>query len=87
MLYGEQFHAEINASYNQGTPFLVNFLKMALDKRVSEMANISTSIPTLTPIPAAPSPTPMPKPPGFESIFAIVALLAVVYFLLRQRKV
>ncbi|MBT3181126.1 MAG: C26 family cysteine hydrolase domain-containing family [Deltaproteobacteria bacterium] len=32
MIYGEQFHAEIKAPYNQGTPYLVNFLKMALEK-------------------------------------------------------
>jgi GMP synthase-like glutamine amidotransferase len=30
MLYGEQFHAEIKRPYNQGTPYLINFLKMAL---------------------------------------------------------
>lgn len=29
-LYGEQFHAEIRAPYNQAKPYLVNFLKMAL---------------------------------------------------------
>ncbi|MBU1894784.1 MAG: gamma-glutamyl-gamma-aminobutyrate hydrolase family protein, partial [Candidatus Omnitrophica bacterium] len=33
MVYGEQFHAEIKASYNEGTPYLVNFLKMALDQK------------------------------------------------------
>ncbi len=32
MLYGEQFHAEIKASYNEGTPYLLNFLKMAVKK-------------------------------------------------------
>jgi len=32
MVYGEQFHAEIKASYNEGTPYLVNFLKMALER-------------------------------------------------------
>lgn len=32
MIYGEQFHAEIEVPYNQGTPYLVNFLKMALGK-------------------------------------------------------
>lgn len=32
MLYGEQFHAEIKAPYNQGSPYLENFLKMALDR-------------------------------------------------------
>ncbi|MBL7073148.1 MAG: discoidin domain-containing protein [Candidatus Omnitrophica bacterium] len=32
MIYGEQFHAEIKASYNEGTPYLVNFLKMALER-------------------------------------------------------
>lgn len=29
-LYGEQFHAEINVDYNQGSPYLINFLKMAI---------------------------------------------------------
>ena len=29
-LYGEQFHAEIKTDYNEATPYLVNFLKMAL---------------------------------------------------------
>ena len=32
IVYGEQFHGEIKASYNEGTPYLVNFLKMALAK-------------------------------------------------------
>ena len=36
MLYGEQFHAEIKVPYNQGTPYLVNFLKMAIEKRRSK---------------------------------------------------
>lgn len=31
MLYGEQFHAEIKRPFNQGTPYLINFLKMALE--------------------------------------------------------
>jgi len=31
-LYGEQFHAEIKVPYNQGTPYLVNFLTMAVKK-------------------------------------------------------
>ena len=31
-LYGEQFHAEIKVDYNQGTPYLENFLKLALDR-------------------------------------------------------
>jgi anthranilate/para-aminobenzoate synthase component II len=31
-LYGEQFHAEIKTDYNEATPYLVNFLKMALGK-------------------------------------------------------
>ncbi len=30
MIYGEQFHAEIAASYNHGQPFIKNFLEMAL---------------------------------------------------------
>jgi GMP synthase-like glutamine amidotransferase len=34
MLYGEQFHAEIKRPFNQGTPYLINFLKMAI-KRAS----------------------------------------------------
>lgn len=61
-------------------------------KRVSETANVSAGIPTLTPVPATSSPTPtlaptpMPKPPGFESVFAITALLAVAYFVLRRRE-
>lgn len=32
MIYGEQFHAEIKAPYNEGTSYLVNFLKMALKR-------------------------------------------------------
>ncbi|MFC1589862.1 discoidin domain-containing protein [Candidatus Omnitrophota bacterium] len=32
MIYGEQFHAEINVEYNQGGPYLKNFLRMALEK-------------------------------------------------------
>ena len=31
-LYGAQFHAEIKIDYNEATPYLVNFLKMALRK-------------------------------------------------------
>jgi CubicO group peptidase (beta-lactamase class C family) len=67
-------------------PHVVDF------KRVSETVNISASIPTLTPVPAAPGPTPtlastpMPKQPGFERVFAIAAILAVVYFVLRRRE-
>ena len=30
--YGEQFHAEIKVPFNQGTPYLVNFLKMAMNE-------------------------------------------------------
>jgi anthranilate/para-aminobenzoate synthase component II len=33
MLYGEQFHAEVQVSYNQGHPYLINFLKMAIEKK------------------------------------------------------
>jgi MYXO-CTERM domain-containing protein len=33
-----------------------------------------------------PTPTPKPKPPGFETIFAIAALLAVAYLVLRRRR-
>lgn len=33
MIYGEQFHAEVKVDYNQGTPFLVNFLEMAKNSR------------------------------------------------------
>ncbi|MBU0670984.1 discoidin domain-containing protein, partial [Patescibacteria group bacterium] len=33
LIYGKQFHAEIKASYNQGVPFIKNFLKLALDKK------------------------------------------------------
>ena len=33
-----------------------------------------------------PPPTPTPKEPGFETIFAIAALLAVAYLVLRRRK-
>ena len=36
MLYGEQFHAEIKRPSNQGTPYLVNFLKMALEKKTAK---------------------------------------------------
>jgi len=32
MVYGEQFHGEIKAPYNEGTAYLVNFLKMALER-------------------------------------------------------
>jgi len=32
MIYGEQFHAEIRSADNQGAPFLINFLKMAIKK-------------------------------------------------------
>ncbi len=32
LLYGEQFHAEIKAPYNQAKPYLVNFLKMAIER-------------------------------------------------------
>jgi len=32
MIYGEQFHGEIKVPYNQGTPYLVNFLKIALKR-------------------------------------------------------
>lgn len=31
-MYGEQFHAEIKVDYNQATPYLVNFLQMAVEK-------------------------------------------------------
>ena len=31
-IYGEQFHGEIKVPYNQGTPYLVNFLKIAIEK-------------------------------------------------------
>lgn len=31
-LYGEQFHAEIKSPVNQAKPYLVNFLKMALER-------------------------------------------------------
>ena len=33
MLYGEQFHAEIKVPYNEGGPYLENFLKMALKEK------------------------------------------------------
>lgn len=32
MIYGEQFHGEIKVPDNQGTPYLVNFLKMSLER-------------------------------------------------------
>jgi len=32
-IYGEQFHAEIEVPYNQGEPYLINFLKMAKQKQ------------------------------------------------------
>ena len=32
------------------------------------------------------SPTPTPTPPGFDAVFAVTALLAVTYILLRRRK-
>ena len=31
-LYGAQFHAEIKVPDNEGTPYLINFLKMAIEK-------------------------------------------------------
>ncbi|MBU0731948.1 discoidin domain-containing protein [Patescibacteria group bacterium] len=30
LIYGKQFHAEIKATYNQGVPYIKNFLKLAL---------------------------------------------------------
>ena len=36
MLYGEQFHAEIEVPYNQGRPYLINFLKMVIKKAGEE---------------------------------------------------
>jgi GMP synthase-like glutamine amidotransferase len=33
MIYGEQFHAEIKAPYNEGRDYIANFLKMALKKK------------------------------------------------------
>jgi len=33
MIYGEQFHAEIKTPNNEGTPYLVNFLEMALKRQ------------------------------------------------------
>ena len=33
MIYGEQFHAEIKTPNNQGRPYLVNFLEMALKRK------------------------------------------------------
>ena len=32
LIYGAQFHSEIKAPYNQAKPYLVNFLKMALER-------------------------------------------------------
>ncbi|MBN2479094.1 MAG: discoidin domain-containing protein [Parachlamydiales bacterium] len=31
-IYGEQFHAEIEVPYNEAKPYLINFLKMAIEK-------------------------------------------------------
>jgi CTP synthase (UTP-ammonia lyase) len=36
MIYGEQFHGEIKAEYNQGKPYIKNFLRMALRKYRSD---------------------------------------------------
>jgi anthranilate/para-aminobenzoate synthase component II len=33
MIYSEQFHAEIQVPYNEGKDYLLNFLKMALEKQ------------------------------------------------------
>jgi len=33
LIYGEQFHAEIEASYNHGRPFIKNFLEIATSKQ------------------------------------------------------
>jgi len=38
MLYGEQFHGEIKAPYNEGRTYLVNFLEMALENK-TEVTN------------------------------------------------
>lgn len=39
MIYGEQFHAEVKVPYNQGSPYLVNFLKMALARGNKNVQN------------------------------------------------
>lgn len=44
MLYGEQFHAEVKVDYNQGTPYLVNFLTLAIEKaRAAEKKSLVVS--------------------------------------------
>ncbi|MCL5794932.1 MAG: discoidin domain-containing protein [Patescibacteria group bacterium] len=35
LIYGIQFHAEINVSYNQGSPIIENFLKLAKNSQAS----------------------------------------------------
>ena len=52
-----------------------------------EIPPISTPMPTSTPIPITPTPTPSPtETPGFEAVFAIAALLAVAYLIVRKKK-
>jgi PGF-CTERM protein len=48
-----------------------------------EMTTVSTPAPAATPEPAAAIPT--PEEPGFEGLFAVAGLLAVVYLLRRRR--
>ncbi len=35
-IYGEQFHAEVEVPYNGGTNYLINFLKMAMNKNMKK---------------------------------------------------
>jgi len=44
---------------------------------------IAAPTPTLTP-PLSPTPTPIPKEPGFEVVFAIAGILAIAYLMLRR---
>ena len=51
---------------------------------VPSPAPVVTPAPSPSPSPAV-SPTSTPAPPGFEAIFAIIGILAVVYLVLRKR--
>ena len=42
-IYGEQFHAEIKVPYNQGTPYLINFLKIAKEEAMSRQCLVRTA--------------------------------------------
>ena len=43
------------------------------------------AMPTATPTTAPATPTPTAKPPGFELIFAVIAIAAVAYLVKKRR--